>query len=224
MEVIYAHDEAHTPPNPTAHPPYPPDAGIHTLVEVKRELQAHTEEGLAAGALQHVTFHVSPAILGANQGRKLMGFACPLQRVLTLRIKPNKLWVDEAKLWPGFFWPKKKKSFREDGDCGEATGRLTAKQGGGQLEAQLQKGYGECFYSAEIGFLAGGLQGESIHLRRSISRFRPVGRVLPKRNSKSASEASVLSWKDFINKKCTDHFLTSRPSGLPLQEPFLQSS
>lgn len=94
-----------------------------------------------------------------------MGFACPLQRVLALRIEPNKLQVDQAKLWPQLIWPKEK-SFQEDGAC---TGRVTVKQGGGWLEAQCQKGYGECFYSAEIGFLAGGLQGESIHLRRSIS-------------------------------------------------------
>ncbi|KAK4831948.1 hypothetical protein QYF61_020325 [Mycteria americana] len=98
MEVIYAHEEAHTPPNPTAQSLYPLDAGIHTFVEVKRELQAHAEEGLAAGALQHVALHVGPAILRANQGRQLMGFARPLQRVLTLRIKPNKLRVDQAKL------------------------------------------------------------------------------------------------------------------------------
>lgn len=168
MEVIYAHDKALTPPNPAAHHLYPLDASIRTLVEVKCKLQAHTEEGLAAGALQHVTLHVGPAVLGANQGRQLAGFASPLQRVLVLRTKPNKLWVDQEKLLPRFIWLKKK-SFQEDRACVEATGRVTAKQGGGWLEAQCQKGYGECFYSAEIGFLAGGLQGESIHLQRSIS-------------------------------------------------------
>lgn len=49
---------------------------------------------MAAGALQHVTFHVGPAILGTDQGRELVGFACPLQRVLVLRIKPHELQAD----------------------------------------------------------------------------------------------------------------------------------
>lgn len=87
--------------------PSPVPASIHTLIEVKRKLQAHAEEGLAAGALQHVTLHVGPAILGTNQGRQLVRFACPLQRVLVLRIKPNKLQVKQSTLWPGFIWPKK---------------------------------------------------------------------------------------------------------------------
>lgn len=73
-----------TPPEPCSR------AAIRTLAEVEGELQADAEEGLAAGALQHVTLHVGPAVPGANQGRQLVGFARPLQRVLPLRIKPNR--------------------------------------------------------------------------------------------------------------------------------------
>jgi hypothetical protein len=56
-----------------------------TSAKVKRGLQAGTEESLAAGALEHVTFNCDPTIFSADKWRQLRGLPCPLQRVLRLR-------------------------------------------------------------------------------------------------------------------------------------------
>lgn len=42
--------------------------------KVKRGLQAGTEESLAAGALEHVTFNCDPTIFSADKWRQLRGF------------------------------------------------------------------------------------------------------------------------------------------------------
>lgn len=58
---------------------------VLTLAKVESQLQTGAEVGMAAGTLQHVTLYVGPSILGTDQGRQLVGFACPLERVLALR-------------------------------------------------------------------------------------------------------------------------------------------
>lgn len=56
-----------------------------TFLVVQSWLDGGTEECLAGRALQHVTVHINPAILGAPERGEDSGFASPFQAVVLLR-------------------------------------------------------------------------------------------------------------------------------------------
>lgn len=56
-----------------------------TFLVVQSWLDGGTEECLAGRALQHVTVHINPAILGTPERGENSGFASPFQTVFLLR-------------------------------------------------------------------------------------------------------------------------------------------